>query len=211
MIRRNAALPWPAVVRAPRIPPRVRVSPDGSRLFVATTTTTVYIVDTQTRQVVGSVEVGFLPNAFAVHPDERIMYVSAAFGGTVTEIDMFTGMVLRTFTVGGLPQDMAVSRKGEHLYVGNEAGYLNEIHLPSGQVLPNIPLAGGAFGIGVTPDDREAYVSLAQNGTVQIFNLQTRQLSRALSVGGTPRRIAFSQRGHIGAIANEGGFVTFVR
>lgn len=189
----------------------VRVSPDGSRLFVATGSTTVHIVDTQTRQIIGNVEVGFAPNAFAVHPDGRIMYVSATFGGTVSEVDMFTGTVLRTFSIGGTPQDMAVSRDGKRLYVANEAGFLNEINLPTGQQAPNIPLAGGGFGIGVTPDDVEAYVSIPGLGLVQVFNLQSRRLTQTLDVGGRPRRIAFSQRGHIGAIANEAGFVTFVR
>src|SRR5437867_1943810 len=111
----------------------VRVSPDGSRLFISTNTTTVYIVDTQTRQVIGSVQVGFAPNGFAVHPDGRIIYVSASFGGTVTEVDMFTGAVLRTFTVGGIPQDMAVTRDGQRLYVANGSGYLMEINLQTAQ------------------------------------------------------------------------------
>ena len=189
----------------------VRVSPDGSRLFVATASTTVYIVDTRSQQIVGSVEVGFIPNAFAVHPDGRIIYVSAAASGTVSEVDMFTGTVLRTFTVGGTPQDMAVTRDGQRLYVANEAGYLNEIDLPTGQLAATITLAGGAFGIGVTPDDGQAYVSIPSGGLVQVFNLQARRLAQTLTVGGTPRRLAFSQQGHIGAIANESGYVTFVR
>ncbi len=189
----------------------VRVSPDGSRLFISTSTTTVYIVDTGTREIIGSVEVGFAPNAFAVHPDGRIIYVSAFAGGTVTEVDMFTGMALRTFTVGGTPQDMAVTRDGQRLYVANEAGYLNEVDLMSGQVTATIPLVGGGFGIGVTPDDNQAYVSIPGAGLVQIFNLQSRKLAATLSVGGEPRRLAFSQQGHIGAIANLRGYVTFVR
>jgi YVTN family beta-propeller protein len=189
----------------------VRVSPDGSRLFISTNTTTVYIVDTKTRAIIGSVQVGFAPNGFAVHPDGRIIYVSAFVGGTVTEVDMFTGTVLRTFTVGGTPQDMAVTRDGERLYVGNEAGYLNEVDLMSGQTTATIPLAGGAFGIGVTPDDNQAYVSIPAAGLVQIFNLQSRKLAQTLPVGGNPRRLAFSQQGHIGAIANLNGYVTFVR
>jgi YVTN family beta-propeller protein len=189
----------------------VRVSPDGERLFIATNGTQVYIVETATRQVVGTVEVGWAPNAFAVHPDGRIMYVSAFMGGTVSEIDMFTGTVLRTFFVGGTPQDMAVNRKGTRLYVGNEQGYLNEIELLTGQELARIPLAGGAFGVGVTADDGEAYVSIPSAGVVQVFTLQTRKLSRTINVGGNPRRIAFSQRGHIGAIANLAGYLTFVR
>ena len=189
----------------------VRVSPDGSRLFISTNTTTVYIVDTQTRQVIGSVQVGFAPNGFAVHPDGRIIYVSASFGGSVTEVDMFTGAVLRTFNVGGIAQDMAVTRDGQRLYVANGSGYLTEIDLLSGQQTGTITLAGAAFGIGVTPDDGQAYISLPDQGLVQVFNLQSRRLAFALDVGGRPRRIGFSQQGHIGAVANEAGSVTFVR
>jgi len=189
----------------------VRVSPDGSRLFISTNTTTVYIVDTQTLQVIGSVQVGFAPNGFAVHPDGRIIYVSASFGGSVTEVDMFTGTVLRTFNVGGIAQDMAVTRDGNRLYVANGSGYLNEIELTSGQTTATIDLAGEAFGIGVTPDDTQAYVSLPGVGVVQVFNLQSRRLAQTLDVGGDPRRIGFSQQGHIGAIANLSGYVTFVR
>lgn len=189
----------------------VRVSPDGSRLFVATASSTVHIVDTETLEIIDNVEVGFLPNAFAVHPDGRIMYASAAFGGTVTEFDMFTGSVLRTFEVGGRPQDMAVSHAGKRLYVANEAGFLNEITLATGNLTATIELAGGAFGIGVTPDDVQAYVSIPSVGLVQVFNVQSRKLAQTIDVGGDPRRIAFSRRGHIGAIANQAGFVTFVR
>jgi hypothetical protein len=48
-------------------------------------------------------------------------------------------------------------------------------------------------------------------GQVKIFNLQSRRLSQTLQVDGYPRRIAFSQQGHIGAIANQAGYITFVR
>ena len=189
----------------------VRVSPDGERLFIATNTTTVFIVNTATREIIGTIQVGDAPNGFAVHPDGRILYVSAFVGGTVTEIDMFTGIVLRTFAVGGVPQDMALDRKGRRLFVANEAGYINEVNLETGEQGPTIPLAGGGFGIGVTPDDGQAYVSIPFSGLVQVFSLQSRQLVKSINVGGEPRRIGFSQRGNIGAIANMGGFVTFVR
>jgi len=194
-------------------PSVVRVSPDGSRLFIATASTTVYIVDTQTRQVIGSVQVGFVPNAFAVHPDGQIIYISAAFGGSVTEVDIATGAALRTFTVGGRPQDMAVSRDGQRLYVANEsANVLDQIDLQSGQVVGTVALAGSPFGIGLTPDDNQAYISLSSQGLVQVFQVTSGMLLKfTFDVGGRPRRIGFSQQGHIGAVANEGGFVTFVR
>lgn len=189
----------------------VQVSLDGSRLFIGTNGTTVFIVDTGNNQIIGSAEVGAAPNAFVVAPDNRIIYVSSFAGGTVTELDMFTGAVLRTFSVGGTPQGMAITRRADRLYVANEAGYLSEVTLQSGVITATIPLAGGGFGVGVTADDVQAWVTIPFQGKVQVFNLQNHHLSQAFSVGGEPRRLAFSQHGGIGAIANLAGYVTFVR
>jgi YVTN family beta-propeller protein len=189
----------------------VQVSPDGEQLFVGGGGTVVLIIDTQTRQIVKSVDVGLAANAFAVAPDNRILYASSFAGGSVAEIDMFTGTVLRTFPVGGTPQGLALNRKGTRLYVGNEAGYLNDIDLATGQIGANIPLAGGAFGVGVTPDDNQAYITIPFSGIVQVFHIQSRRLMRTLDVGGEPRRIGFSQKGRIGAVTNAAGYVTFIR
>lgn len=189
----------------------VQVSPDGSRLFIGTNGTAVLIVDTGTNQVIQSVDVGAAPNAFVVAPDNRIIYVSAFVGGTVTELDMFTGSVLRTFSIGGTPQGLAITRKGDRLYVANEAGFLTEITLQSGAITATMTLAGGGFGVGTTADDNQAWVTIPSQGKVQVFGLQNHKLSQGLTVGGNPRRLGFSQHGAIGAIANLDGFVTFVR
>lgn len=190
-------------------PLAVRVSPDGTQLFVATGGTSVFVVDVASRQVVKEVQVGWAPNGFAV--SGRMLYVSSFVGGTVSEIDMYTGTVLRTFPVGGTPQELAVNRRGTHLYVANEQGYLNDIDLMSGQMGTPITLAGGGFGVGVTPDDGEAYVTIPNAGVVQVFSLQNGSLTNTLNVGGNPRRVAFSQQGRVGAITNAAGYITFVR
>jgi YVTN family beta-propeller protein len=200
----------------------LRVSPNGSRLFVSTGLGTVVVVDIATLAVVSTIEVGFASNGFAVHPDGRRLYVSGSegingfVGGKVSEIDMSTNNVLRTFNVGDTPQEMALDRKGTRLYVANEglpagpAGYLTEITLLTGELSPPIPLQGGGFGVGITPDDAEAYVSIPSAGVVQIFKLQNRRLTKTLQVGGSPRRIAFSQRGSVGAVTNQSGYISFV-
>jgi DNA-binding beta-propeller fold protein YncE len=192
-------------------PLAVRVAPDGSQLFVATGNTQVFVVNLPSLEIVNTIEVGFAPNGFAVHPDGRILYVSSFIGGTVSEIDMYTKMVLRTFPVGGTPQEMALNRKGTRLYVANEAGYLNEIDLTTGQEAPHIPLQGGGFGVGVTPDDGQAYVTEPSAGVIQTITLQTRKIAKTFAVGGEPRRVAFSQQGHIAAATNAAGFITFIR
>lgn len=188
----------------------VQVSPDGSQLFVGGSGSVVLVLDTQSGQVTNSINTGFAVNAFAVATDNRMLYASTFVGGTVTEIDIFTQTALRTFTVGGTPQGLALNRKATHLYVGNEAGYLNDIDLTTGQVGANITLSGGAFGVGVTPDDNQAYIAIPSGGVVQVFGLQSRKLMGSLAVGGQPRRIAFSQQGKIGAVTNASGFLSFV-
>jgi YVTN family beta-propeller protein len=201
-------------------PQAVRVSPDGSQLFVGTTGTSVVTVDIATLSIVRTVEVGSAPNGFAVHPGGRLLYVSIFDAGAVSEIDMFTGEVLRTFTPFGVPlghpQEMALNRQGTRLYVATESatnddGWLDEFDLASGNLTNRITLQAGAFGVGVTPDDAQAYLTLPSAGLIQIFGLQSRKLAKSINVGGEPRRIAFSQKGNIAAVTNAAGFITFIR
>ena len=140
-----------------------------------------------------------------------MLYVSSFQGGTVTEVDMLTQTALRTFAVGGTPQGVALNRKGSRLYVANEQGYLSEIDLRGGLIGPALPLAGGGFGVGVTPDDNQAYITIPASGVVQIFGLQSRKLAGTLKVEGDPRRIAFSRAGKVGAVTNAAGYLTFIR
>jgi YVTN family beta-propeller protein len=203
-------------------PQALRLSPDGSQLFVGTTGTAVVTVDVATLTIVRTVDVGAAPNGFAVHPRGRLLYVSSFDAGTVSEIDMLTGQVVRTFTpLGkplGRPQEMALNRKGTRLYVATEDsdpakedGWLDEFDLVSGDFTNRIPLQAGAFGVGVTPDDSQAYLTLPSAGLIQIFGLQSRKLAKSIFVGGKPRRIAFSQKGYIAAVTNQEGFITFIR
>jgi YVTN family beta-propeller protein len=189
----------------------VQVSPDGTQLYVGNNDNTLLIVDTGSLTISKTVIVGFATNAFTVDGAGRMLYASSFASGQVTELDIFTGNVVRTFDVGGTPQGLAINRKGTHLYVANEAGYLNDIDLFTGQIGTQIPLVGGGFGVGVTPDDHEAWIAIPFSGKVQIFNLQLRRITGSLDVGGEPRRIAFSDQGKIGAVTNIAGYLTFVK
>jgi YVTN family beta-propeller protein len=189
----------------------VQVSPDGSQVYVGNNDNTLMIVDAQTLQITKTLTVGFATNAFAVDPSGRMLYASHFVSGSVSEIDIFTSTVLRTFQLGGTTQGLALNRRGTHLYVANQGGYLNDVDLTTGTFGAQIPLAGVGFGVGVTPDDHEAWITLPLDGKVQIFNLLQRRITGTLQVGGQPRRIAFSAAGKIGALTDPSGFIIFVR
>ena len=189
----------------------VQVAPDGSQIYIGNNDNTLMVADAQTLQVIKTVFVGYATNAFEVDRAGRMLYASSFASGTVSEIDIFTNNVIRTFALGGTTQGLALNRKGTHLYVANEGGYLSDVDLRTGQQGQPIPIAGVGFGVGVTPDDHEAWITLPLNGKVQIFNLQSRKITGTMTVGGEPRRVAFSELGKIGAITNQAGYLTFVR
>ena len=189
----------------------VEVSPDGTQLYVGNNDNTMMVVDVPTLRVVKTVIVGFATNAFAIDPAGRMLYASSFVSGTVSEIDIFTNNVVRTFALGGTTQGMALNKKGTHLYVANQGGYLSDVDLRTGLAGTQIPIAGVGFGVGVTADDHEAWITLPLDGKVQIFNLQQRRVTGTLNVGGEPRRVAFSDQGKIGAVTNQAGYITFVK
>jgi YVTN family beta-propeller protein len=189
----------------------VQVSPDNSQVYIGNNDNTLMVADTQTLQVIKTVFVGFATNAFEVDRAGRMLYASSCISGTVSEIDIFTNNVVRTFTLGGATQGLALNKRGTRLYVANEGGYLSDIDLRTGQVGQRIPIAGVGFGVGVTPDDHEAWITLPLDGKVQVFNLNSRRIAGTMTVGGEPRRVAFSEQGKIGAITNQAGYLTFVR
>jgi YVTN family beta-propeller protein len=189
----------------------VQVSDNGAQLYVGNNNSTMSVVDLATLQVTQTILVGEATNAFAVDPAGRKLYASHFVSGSVSEIDILTGSLLRTFQLGGRTQGLALNRKGTRLYVANEQGYLSEIDLATGVTGAPTPLAGVAFGVGVTPDDNQAWITLPLDGKVQVFNLTQRRIVGTLQVGGEPRRVAFSTQGKIGAITDPTGSITFVR
>jgi YVTN family beta-propeller protein/YD repeat-containing protein len=211
VIDANAGQAIASVPIADGAPFSVQVSDDGARLYVGNNNNTMSVVDIATLQVVQTIVVGQATNAFAVNPAGTRMYASHFVSGTVSEIEVPTGNLLRTFTLGGRTQGLALNRKGTRLYVANENAYLSEIDLASGVAAAPIPIAGVGFGVGVTPDDNQAWITLPLAGKVQIFNLTQRKIIGTLQVGGEPRRVAFSSQGKLGAITDPQGSITFVR
>jgi YVTN family beta-propeller protein len=190
----------------------VRVSPDGERLYVAGNTTQVNVYSTESRALLKKIPVGYAPNGFAVHPTDPVLYVSSVFG-SVTEVDMTTDDVLRTFAAGGTPQEVVVSKNGDELFVANEAGWVDIFDLETGARAAQVPVNGGAFGMALSPDQQHLYVGVINWGasTVDVVNIPSRHIIHSIAVGGVPRRIAFTRHGGIAVVANESGYVSFVR
>jgi len=203
----------PVTGRAPGV---VAVTPGDRGLYVTTTADEAYFINLATRTIDDRllVTVDGPPNGLAFSPDGSQLYVSTVTG-SVFECDRATARIERRLYVGGRPQGIAVSPDGTELYVANEttdsSGGLDIWSLTTGRPIARVAIGGRGFALAVTPDGAEIYVTQSLAGRVQIVDRATLRPKQAVETGGRPRRIAFDRQGTTAVIANEEGWVDFIR
>lgn len=139
------------------------------------------------------------------------MYAST-IGGTVGEVNYKANAVRRTFPVGGLAQGIAVSDDGAELYVAIES--MNELQIWSLATATRdtaIALASAPFDVQLSPDGTEIWISALGPGRIYALSRATRVVLNSIDTGEAPRRMAFDRFGTTAVIADEAGFVQFIR
>lgn len=190
----------------------VIVSPDGTRLWATTDHGALFVVNTASNSIVTSLTLlaGDALRGLAMDRTGHWLYVGGTLSGNIYVIDAIAHTLARTLAVGGRPQHLAVSQDGSELYVANETRGLDIVTLATGAVR-TITLFAGGYGLALSPDDVQLYVTIPSVGLVQVVDRATGDVQRTLAVGGKPRGVAFTHSGANAVIANEAGWVTFVR
>lgn len=191
----------------------VKVSPDDKSIWVSTNVDSLYQIDRASKTVVARYGMPLVPNGLAFSPtNDSLLYASTLTAGAIVEINYKRGTIGRTFSPGGNTQAVAISPGGNELYVANEFNNEVEIfNLSSGSALTPIPTSGGAFDLELSADSATIWVSESNAGVVQAFDRTTRQLQRTVYTGGAPRRIAVTPAVTTVLVANEAGWVDFIK
>jgi YVTN family beta-propeller protein len=190
-------------------PFRVVVGPEGLRVYATTNTGNLVQVDTDTRTVAWTRQLGGNLNGLAINATGTRIYVGDV-GGRVYELDA-AGEVIRTFVIPGKPQGLALSSDGTELYVAGEAGDFVVTDLERGREKARIRLSAGGFGIALTPDEAQIWITLPAAGQVIVVDRASRTVVAEVAPGGTPRRLAFNRSGDTAIIADEAGAIHLVR
>ncbi|WP_162465068.1 Ig-like domain-containing protein [Mycolicibacterium sp. CBMA 335] len=189
----------------------IAVSPDGSRLYIATgnaanPTTgagTVSVINTATDSVIASVSVGPEPFGIAITPNGSTAYVINT-PGSVSVINTATNTVTNTITVSGQPLGVAANPNGATVYVATSAG-ISVINTATNTVTATVP-ANGAFGVAVSPNGHTVY--LATSGGVEVIDTATNVVTTTIPGGAT--QVAVSPDGNFVYATNSGETVTVI-
>jgi WD40 repeat protein len=204
--------------------PSAVTTSDSETVYLGTNDGRVLELDVASSTVTGSIDLRVTKgraNHLALHPAGTLLYASSFTTGTISEIDLASKSIARTFVVGGEPQGMAVSSDGAELYVADESGSgdIDVYDLAGTALVTSIPSgatssSGGPFGLAISPDGSRVYVGVIVDegpGLIQVIDVASHKIERTIiSCGGIPRRIVFGYSGGLAVIPDETGCATFV-
>jgi YVTN family beta-propeller protein len=180
------------------------VTPDGSKVYVASSGNTVSVIDAATNTVTATVGVGNSPFGVAVTPDGSTVYVANAGSNTVSVIDAATNAV--TATIPGFylaqPIGVAVTPDGSRVYVTNTGGIVSVFDTATNTLITEISVSE-SIGVAVTPDGSKVYVANVNSNTVSVIATATNKVIATIPVGTTPEGVAVTPDGSKVYVANS--------
>jgi YVTN family beta-propeller protein len=190
---------------------RLALSPDETRLYVSSTNGALYVVNPATPSVITSTAIAGSLQGLALSVNGQTLFVTST-SGTISRLAALTLVGNGTNALGGTPQDIAVTADQSEVFVANEVGWVDVLDGATLASKQRIPLAfGSPFGLAITPDESQVYVTATNPGRVIVLDRATRSVVRVFNVGGVPRRVTFTADGLTALIANESGWVDVIR
>lgn len=147
-------------------------------------------INASTYQVINSSKVGGSPQAIAITPDDRYMYVTQANTNTVLLVDASTLASIKSIPVGSNPDAVAVSPDGRFAYVANNASAsVSVISTASDTVIKTISVGSEPQAIAVSPNDKIAFVTNYGSNSVSVINISSLSVINTIPVGTNPTGI----------------------
>ncbi|HEY7255425.1 MAG TPA: PKD domain-containing protein [Solirubrobacterales bacterium] len=173
-------------------PDGIAISPDGGTAFVAQRGGGIGVIDTNTAQMVDTIEDSLGPSRIAMTPDGRRGLVTNHLAETVTAFSPAARAAIEPpIQIGAEPTGIAAFPNGSFAYAasavdGNVTQIDTSIDSPIGAPI-EFP---GATGIAFTPDGRQGYVTDGGGSTVSILDTNRNAAAGTIAVGEKPVAVA---------------------
>jgi YVTN family beta-propeller protein len=168
-----------AVGKRPR---GVRVSPDGTRLFVA---------------------LSGLPKAGPGVDRDQLPPPDRSADG-IGIVDLASLQLLRVIPAGQDPELFDVTSDGKRLWVSNEdAAEASLVDVDAGKVLRRVPVGKEPEGVGIHPAGKVVYVTNEADNSVSVLDIESGASLATVATGGRPRSVLFDREGRRAFVACE--------
>jgi len=163
-------------------PRGLRVSPDGTRLFVA---------------------LSGLPKAGPGADESKLPPADPTADG-IGVVDLASLKLLRKIPGGRDPEVVDVTSDGKRLWVSNEdAAEASLVDVEAGQVIRKVPVGKEPEGVTIHPGGKVVYVTNEADNSVSVLDIETGQPVAQIATGGRPRSVAFTADGRRGFVTCE--------
>ncbi len=170
------------------------LSPDGKTLVAAASAPNrLTFISTETRQPLGSVEVGQSPGSMVILPDNSKVFVADTGEDKVSVADMASRQLLSHIEIGVRPTTLLLKPDGGEIFVLAAASstlvILDAFHDDVEQTFP----LGRDPETGVfLPDGSVLYIGNGGDGSVLALDVQNRAVLASTHVGMEPRALALT-------------------
>jgi len=189
-----------------RFPHDLKVSSDGSKLYLAVTyANKVYVYARPAHELLKVIETKQrLSHMLAPTPDWKRIYVPNIGSNTLSVLDTATDEVLYHVSVGKGPEGVAVHPDGEFLYVANQDEHnLYVLSTEHHGVLAKHPVGTRPVRMVFSPDGQYAFVPHRESHDVSVIECARHWEIKRVPVGRWPGGIVFDPEGRFAYVANN--------
>ncbi|HEY0687170.1 MAG TPA: cytochrome D1 domain-containing protein [Steroidobacter sp.] len=173
-----------ATIEVGKRPRGMKLSRDGSRLFVA---------------------VSGLPKCPPNVPDEECAKRERDLKADgIAIVDTSLRKVIKVLAAGSDPEQFAMSADGKRLYVANEdVGLLSVVDVEAAKVIARIKVGLEPEGVALSPNGRWVLVTNESDSSVSVIDTKTLKVEKHVPVGKRPRDMAFTADGSAAYVSGE--------
>jgi YVTN family beta-propeller protein len=174
------------------------VSPDQKKIYTAniasdTVTAMEFAAAPPAQSKIMHIPVGKQPEAIALSPDARELWVGHNGDGKVSIIDTATNTVKEIVQVGEVPIRIKFTPDGKRALISDpKSGELIVFDAATRKQIKRIAVGETPVGILITPDGKRAFVATMQANRVAVINLEDLTITTRIEPGKGPDGLAWA-------------------